>query len=74
MFREWETWVYQHHIGVLDDSEWNAILVNFRNVLGLPGTTDYWSESKSMFSALLVTVIDELLKLPAVEPPISWKE
>jgi hypothetical protein len=73
MFREWETWAYQHHIGVLDDSEWNAILVNFRTLLGFPGTADYWSQSKGMYSTLLVTVIDELLKLPGGdEPPILW--
>jgi hypothetical protein len=75
MFREWETYAYQRHIGVLDDSEWNAILTNFRTVLEFPGTIDHWRLSKEMYSTHLVTVIDELLQSPAiVAPPISWPD
>lgn len=73
MFREWETYAYQRHIGVLDDSEWNAILRNFRTVLEFPGTIDHWGLSKEMYSTHLVTIIDDLLQSPATGgPPISW--
>ena len=75
MFREWETYAYQRYIRVLDDSEWNAILTNFRTVLEFPGTIDHWRLSMEMYSTHLVTVIDELLQSPAkVAPPISWPD
>ena len=75
MFREWETYAYQRHIGVLDDSEWNPILRNFRTVLEFPGTTDQWTETKEMYSTLLVAIIDDLLLSPATGGlPISWTE
>ena len=72
MFREWEAYAYQHHIGVFDDSEWKAVLVNFRNVMQFPGTTEHWNLSKDMFSTLLGTTIEELLQSPegAVSPTI----
>ena len=64
MFREWEAYTYQYHVGVLDESEWKAILQNFGTVLQFPGTARYWDRSKAMYSTLLVTIIDDLLQFP----------
>ena len=62
VFREWEAWAYQRSIGLLDDSEWNPILENFRLVLSVPGPVEHWKQTKDTFSENLVNLIDGLLE------------
>jgi hypothetical protein len=69
VFREWEAWAYQRRIGLLDDSEWNPILENFRMVLSFPGTIEHWNQSKDTYSENLVNLIDGLLEMSGSEAP-----
>jgi len=62
VFREWEAWAYHRRIGLLDDSEWNPILENFRVVLSIPGMVEHWNQSKDTYSENLVNLIDGLLE------------
>ena len=61
-FRGWEDVQYQYRAGLFDEDEYSRLREAWRLRLARPGVADFWCSGRSVYSAALVTVIDELLE------------
>ena len=68
MFRDYEAYSYQHHAGLLDSSEWEAMLETWRDTLKSQRIRDVWYEVAPQYSMHLhddlKPILDEETTLP----------
>jgi hypothetical protein len=66
MFRGYEAQIYQHEVGLLDDTEWEELRKIILQTASLPGTQLLWPELSDAVSPSLRRVIDESREKPNV--------
>jgi hypothetical protein len=64
MFRGWENYAYQHRIGLLDASEWEAMHVNMRRMFRIPVVAESWKRARDEFSGDFVAELESIVGEP----------
>ena len=64
MFRDFEGYAYQKHTGLLDDSEWVAMLETWRDALDSENNREMWGKLKFQYSNVLHNYLEEILSEP----------
>jgi hypothetical protein len=61
MFRDFEASSYQHHAGLLDESEWKAMKETWRDIMASQTVRAAWSRFSSQYSQILHDDLKEIL-------------
>ena len=62
MLRARENQFYQFKIGMLDEDEWNAMLISFKTLFKEPKHLEIWEFIKITFAEDFVELVDEQIK------------
>ena len=62
MLRARENQFYQFKIGMLDEDEWNAMLISFKTLFKEPKHLEIWEFVKITFAEDFVDLVDEQIK------------
>lgn len=68
MFRDYEAYSYQHHAGMLDKSEWDAMQETWRDTLRSQRIRDVWYEVAPQYSQHLHEDLKSILDEDATMP------
>ena len=61
MFRDAEAYSYQNRLGLLDESEWNAMRNTWRDMFSSQRVREYWEVLKAQYSILLHEDLRDIL-------------
>jgi len=67
MFRDFEAYSYQHHAGLLDETEWIAMHETWRDIMSSARNRAIWKEYEAQYSTILHEDLKEILSKEATQ-------